>query len=222
MQGFLLKTLVLLFLGLGVGLAASWNTTVKLHPDLPTRPVLRPPVAPDTGAPAPTGTTAPTGPAAPAGTDGKANQGITPVPHAPAPETTPPQGNAATPQPPAHTAADGFFITLDEAKKKFDSQQAIFIDARAFAEYKDGHIRGAMHMDKARIAGSMSKIRNYLPGSELVIYCHGAECTDSEAVIKRLQALHLNLGPYYIIKDGFPGWKAANYPVDTGDEVGYQ
>jgi rhodanese-related sulfurtransferase len=206
MQGFVLKVLTLLFLGLAVGLAASWNSNVQLH-------VAPPPIAPKmpaagtgTTGPAPTGASAPSGPAAPTGAT-------------PAAQTGP-----AAPTGAAHpaSAAEAYFISLPDAKKLFDSGTVIFVDARAFAEYRDGHVRGAMHLDKGRIAGSISKIRGYLQGVEVVVYCHGAECTDSEAVIKRLQALNLGIGPYHILKDGFPGWEKAGYPVDKGDEVGFQ
>lgn len=209
MQGFVLKVLTLLFLGLAVGLAASWNSNVQLH-------VAPPPIAPKqagTGpaGPAPSGAAAPTGPAAPTAPTGAA-------------PAAPTGSAAATGAAATHPAspAEGYFISLPDAKKLFDSGAVIFIDARAFAEYRDGHIRGAMHLDKGRIAGSISKIRGYLQGTEVVVYCHGAECTDSEAVIKRLQALNLGIGPYHILKDGFPGWEKAGYPVDKGDEVGFQ
>lgn len=218
MQGFLLKTLVLLFMGLAVGLAASWNTKVKLHLDpQPVRQSVsqQHPASSDPGV-----TAVPSpgkGPSAPAPTG---DPGATVKP--PSQPAIQPSTQAASKATPAEHVND-YFISLTEAKKKYDAHSAIFVDARTFTEFKEGHIPGSMHCAKSYFDGAApKKVLNYLPGSEVVVYCHGAECTDSEAVVKRLQALNLNIGPCYIIKDGFPGWKAAGLPVDTGDEVGFE
>ena len=31
----------------------------------------------------------------------------------------------------------------------------------------------------------------------------------------------MHIAPIYIIKEGFPGWKNAGYPVDKGEEKGF-
>src|SRR5262249_26341678 len=134
---------------------------------------------------------------------------------------------------PIHTETTGtgkvtdYFITLPMAKKLFDDKKwhdkdLIFVDAREYREYAEGHIAGAMSCPKQRFDGAVPKyVRNYLPGNAVVIYCHGADCTDSEAVVKRLSALNLSIGPMFIIKDGFPGWKDAGYPINKGDSEGF-
>ncbi|MFN0131351.1 MAG: rhodanese-like domain-containing protein [Phycisphaerales bacterium] len=131
----------------------------------------------------------------------------------------PPPTVASTPT----TPTNPYFIELAEAKRHFDSASAIFIDARDIKEYRLGHIQGAMHLSKDAFGGiPPAKVKNYLPGQRVILYCHGADCSDSDAVIKRLIASNFGIGPYHIIKDGYPGWKAAGYPVEAGDEVGFQ
>jgi rhodanese-related sulfurtransferase len=152
------------------------------------------------------------------------------------PAAQPDSGRAAAPQPapvnpPASAVKEpevGHFISLQQAKELFDrkahgSWDGIFIDARPYHEFTAGHIPGSMHIDKKYFDGKVpSKIKDYLPGTEVVIYCHGEQCTDSEAVATRLVALKLQIGPIKIIKEGFPGWQSAGFPVDTGGEVGFQ
>jgi rhodanese-related sulfurtransferase len=122
---------------------------------------------------------------------------------------------------------DGKHISIERAKKLFDDQaldgrSVIFIDAREYWHFTTEHITGSMHVNKSYFDGAApKKVLNYLPGNAVVVYCMGADCSDSEAVATRLEALHLNIGPIFILKDGLPGWKAAGYPTVPGGEVGF-
>jgi rhodanese-related sulfurtransferase len=132
---------------------------------------------------------------------------------------------AAAAQAPA--ADDGYFISVAKAKELYDGKRTgawdgIFIDARPYSEFLAGHIPGSMHIDKKYFDGAVpAKVRNYLPGMPVVIYCHGENCTDSEAVAVRLIALKRDIGPIHIIKEGLPGWEKAGYPIEKGPEVGF-
>ncbi|MBX3376725.1 MAG: hypothetical protein KF678_06950 [Phycisphaeraceae bacterium] len=136
-----------------------------------------------------------------------------------APQST----QASTPTPPAASPASDLFITVEAAKAVHDGGAAVFIDARPLDEYLKGHIPGAMHLEKDALNGPPpAKVLNYLPGMEVVVYCHGELCTDSENVIKRLAALKKDIGPFRIIQAGFPGWVKAGLPTATGPEVGFE
>lgn len=220
MEKLILRVMVLILLGTSVGLAFMTQSKVMLHlPPQPKQAIQKPAPAPDTN-PAPTAPTGATG-----------STGVVALPTAPTGSTGATGAVVAKqPEPPKSAAGNvqDYFIGIDEAKKKFDEKSAIFIDAREFVDYRDGHIAGAMSCPKRRFDGAVPKyIREYLPGNAVVIYCHGAECTDSEAVVKRLMALNLQIGPFYILKDGFPGWQDRNkkdpkgYPINTGDNEGF-
>jgi len=118
-------------------------------------------------------------------------------------------------------------ISLERAKKLFDDQaldgrSVFFVDAREYWHYTDQHVTGAMHIDKKYFDGAApKKVLDYLPGNAVVVYCMGADCSDSEAVATRLEALNLNIGPIFIMKDGLPGWVSAGYPTAKGGEVGF-
>lgn len=152
------------------------------------------------------------------------NPAAAPTGAAPATGTTTATGVTQGPKP---EVDDGVHISVARAKEFYDlppsnPKKPIFIDARNHDDYKDGHVPGSMWIDKKYFDGAApKKVTDYLPGMSVVIYCHGADCSDSEAVAKRLQSLNRGIGPMYIIKDGFPGWVKAGYPVDKGEEVGF-
>ncbi|MEX2218746.1 MAG: rhodanese-like domain-containing protein [Phycisphaerales bacterium] len=214
MCGLLIKTAALV----GVAMAAGYlhSRAVPLMLRLPDQPAAKQgepakpapegaagagPVAgaPNTGAPAPAQPT-----------------GVQPTTTAATPVVEPPK---ATPPP---AASDGWYIDLAEAKRIYDKQGAIFVDARTYDEFRKGHVPGALHMDKKYFDGAAGAMKaQHLKGQAVVIYCGGADCTDSDAVAKRLIALKFSIEPIKIMKDGLPGWQAAGYPVDVGEEQGF-
>ncbi len=127
-------------------------------------------------------------------------------------------------EPAAAAPVDGAdLISVEAAKTLYDGHNAVFIDARPKAEFLQSHVTGAMQLEKSDLDGPPpSKVLNYLPGMEVVVYCHGELCTDSANVVKRLLALNKGIGPMHIIKAGFPGWQAAKLPVESGPEAGFQ
>ena len=59
-------------------------------------------------------------------------------------------------------------ITIEEAKKLFDSNSAIFVDARGADAWKDERIKGAINIP----AGSSDKEYKKLPtGKTIITYC---------------------------------------------------
>lgn len=147
-------------------------------------------------------------------------------PHAIPPQAATGKTPDAPPGPPDY--AKEWLISIERAKELFDKKevdgrQVIFVDARTFNEFREGHIRGAMcYSTKYTQGAPQPKLRNYLPGSAVVIYCHGDLCTDSYLVGRYFKSLNMDIGPVFVIKDGLPGWQA-KYPnlVDKGDEVGF-
>lgn len=114
-------------------------------------------------------------------------------------------------------------VSLESAKQMYDEGSAIFVDARPYAEFVEGHIRGSMHCAVKYFGGATpAKVRQYLPGNAVIVYCHGQTCTDSFDVAVRLKALNLKIGPIYVLREGLPAWIKAGYPTDKGGEVGYQ
>lgn len=207
---------ILILAGIVIGAAHSYYAPFDLRPQ-------NNPVVPD---PAPREASPPAAP----GTSG--DPAVTPPTEAAAPPSrdpaTPPAPERGTTAevpkpPPAEAAAPNYFITLDRAKELFDQGQSqhnvYFVDARPARDYDGMHVAGAMHLPPEAFGGpAPRKATDFLPGMTVVVYCHGANCTDSEAVMMRLQNLKRDIGPIYIMRDGFDPWLERNWPVEAGPD----
>jgi rhodanese-related sulfurtransferase len=140
------------------------------------------------------------------------------------PETAP---NVETPAPtdqnPAQTTAQAApagelpkgHITIEQASGLYD-QQAFFVDARRKEVYVEGHVANAFRADMESFKNSTPSWVSALPKDMLlVVYCNGGDCDESEHVAQLLNASGFTA--VYIMHDGFPGWKSAGLPVETGE-----
>jgi len=109
------------------------------------------------------------------------------------------------------------FISTKEAKIKFDKSIAVFVDSRGLNRYRESHINGAVNIPASPISLSFKKIKSHFSllntPDELVIYCSGKSCSDSESLAKRIIKMGY-LRNIYIIKDGLSAWKGQGYPVE--------
>jgi rhodanese-related sulfurtransferase len=222
----LIQTLALLGIALAAGYLHSRLTPVQARlPEQPPGAVEGAPkrantAPPPTGPSGPTGAPVATGPTGLTGSTGPTGATPPAVPVLPPKPPNPPPASTGEVKP--ATADEGWFISVQRAKEIYDKNEAVFVDARTFDEYKEGHILNSMHMDKKYFDGAAGPMKaRALKGQAVVIYCHGAECTDSQAVAQRFISLNYQIGPIHIIKEGFPGWVAAGYPVDKGPEVNW-
>ena len=108
-------------------------------------------------------------------------------------------------------------ISSQEAKIKYDSRSALFIDAREKEEYDSSHIPGAVNIPVD--SGVFSRHGRELSLSdrpvEIVIYCDGASCGASGVLAKKI--LDLTTGHIYVLEKGFPDWASRGFPVQKAD-----
>lgn len=203
--------MMLVFAGVVIGAVHSYCAPIQLKPANNPEPA---PGATGTGAePEPAG-------AGPIATDIKPADGVSGGTPTGSPNVDPPQAEPTESDPPP--AAPNYFITLERAKELFDKGQAdgtvFFVDARPMADYQKGHVTGATYLPPGFGGIYAKKAKEYFPGQTVVVYCHGATCTDSEEVMIGLQNLKTGIGPIYILKDGFDAWRARGWPVDNGPD----
>lgn len=153
-----------------------------------------------------------------------------PAPGQPAPIQIAPQG-AAAPQNfetfvPDEWAKAWKHYHWDDAKKHWESKDALFVDARAKAEYDQGHIPGAIPMPLGEFDTYFKKYESKIRGAKMLItYCHGVGCKLSDKVAQKLfndakdaatpgKGLK-NTGAFF---GGWPQWQQHNMPVETGPE----
>ncbi len=99
------------------------------------------------------------------------------------------------------------------AKKLYDSQKFVFVDARSRADYDEGHIKGAVSLPVGQFDEKIEAfLEQYPPEKAIVTYCSGRTCEDSHKLAQLLMAFGYTEINVFI--DGFPEWKAEGYPVE--------
>jgi rhodanese-related sulfurtransferase len=102
-------------------------------------------------------------------------------------------------------------VTL--AKKLYDSQNFVFVDARSRDDYDEGHIKGAVSMPVGQFDEKIEAfLEQYSPEKAIVTYCSGRTCEDSHKLAQLL--MELGYTEINVFIDGFPGWEAEGYPIE--------
>jgi len=158
---------------------------------------------------------------------------------APAPAT------AAAPTPPAPAAAPSAFadaaetataerlrerglqpLTQAQALAAYQDPQyaaggTIFVDARKDEEYVEGHVPGAWQLDHYHLERYIDAL---LPVAhqalQVVVYCHGKDCTDSEAAALDLTGFGVDPARVAVYVGGWTAWTDAGLPVEKGPRGG--
>jgi rhodanese-related sulfurtransferase len=84
------------------------------------------------------------------------------------------------------------------------------VDVRPPEEFAAGHLPGAVNVPLAELEARRKKLPR---GREIVAYCRGPYCVLAFEAVARLRA-----GGHSArrLEDGFPEWKSAGLPVETG------
>jgi rhodanese-related sulfurtransferase len=103
-----------------------------------------------------------------------------------------------------------------KAKSLYDRGGLLVLDARDASEYADGHIKGAVEANADEVVGDLAWMEKTAADPRpILVYCDGGDCELSmDLGFAIAQAGHRRVLVY---KDGYPAWKDAGYPVDTGD-----
>ena len=106
-------------------------------------------------------------------------------------------------------------VKLANVKRFFDAGAALFVDAREAPEYAEGHIAGALSVPFDDVVAKPALIEPFKrAGKPLILYCSGGDCELSKDLARNMLAEGIR--KVLVFSDGFPAWKAAGYPVETG------
>ncbi len=105
------------------------------------------------------------------------------------------------------------------AKEIFDNKHAVFVDARAYEDFIDGHIKGAVSLPINQFEDRIAQFkRDYPFTTYIVAYCSGRECDDSHELTQFLfEEGFTNISVYI---DGYPAWEKEGYPIETVKPTG--
>jgi len=99
------------------------------------------------------------------------------------------------------------------AKKIYDSNKAVFVDARSLENYEDGHIKGAESLPLGQIDNLIEAFKKKYPADTVIVtYCSGRTCNDGH----RMEQLLFDHGyvNVSIFIDGYQGWKSEGFPIE--------
>jgi len=159
-------------------------------------------------------------------TTGATGATTTPAATAPSAATTAPAGPAGPTAEPATVAipdvppgVEWLELAPDQVRALFD-QGAIFVDARLSAQYREGHVKGAISIPiwEAGVDEKVTELPFATQGDmskPIVVYCGGGDCEDSHTLGSKL--FQSGFTRVYVYKDGFPNWSRSGWPVSTGE-----
>ena len=110
-------------------------------------------------------------------------------------------------------------VDISIAKSIYDEKLGIFIDAREFVDFNEGHITGAINFPYESDLGHNKELLDSLfyADKTLIIYCSGEGCSLSEDLSNDLYENH-NFYSIVYFEEGYPIWKEFNYPIKKGNE----
>jgi len=103
-------------------------------------------------------------------------------------------------------------VAMDELLTLARSKRVIILDTRPASEYAAGHIAGALSVP---IDELQRRLRELPRDREYVAYCRGPYCVYADRAVEILRAKGRRARR---LLEGFPEWKAAGLPVQTGVE----
>jgi rhodanese-related sulfurtransferase/predicted transcriptional regulator len=101
-------------------------------------------------------------------------------------------------------------VSLAELLKRARREDVVVLDARPAHEYRAGHIPGALSVPVDEL---QQRLRQLPKGKAYVAYCRGPYCVYADRAVEILQASGRRAQR---LAEGFPEWKAAGLPVETG------
>jgi len=106
--------------------------------------------------------------------------------------------------------SEAWIVSMQELLERMRSDEVIVLDARPANEYAAGHIPGAISVP----IDEMQKRLRLLPrGQEYVAYCRGPYCVYADQAVELLRAKGRRARR---LSEGFPEWRAAGLPVESG------
>jgi rhodanese-related sulfurtransferase len=101
---------------------------------------------------------------------------------------------------------------------RVQQQLVVFIDARASAPYREGHIPGAYEFDPYYPEPSLPGVlAACLSAERIVVYCNGGECEDSQFAAITLRDAGIPNQKLAVFVGGISAWTTNGWPLETGE-----
>ena len=110
--------------------------------------------------------------------------------------------------------SDAEAVSLAELLDRARQADIVVLDTRPTNEYRAGHIPGALSVPVDEL---QARLRRLPKGKEYVAYCRGPYCVYADRAVEILRASGRRARR---LKEGFPEWRAAGFPVESVDAEG--
>ena len=101
-------------------------------------------------------------------------------------------------------------ITAQELRARQEgTDQPLVIDVRDRAEYKTGHVPGAINIPQKKLARQLDKLAD---ASSVVLYCYNGRRTR----LAEQTLIENDIPNVFHLEDGLTGWRQAGFKVRTG------
>jgi rhodanese-related sulfurtransferase len=106
-------------------------------------------------------------------------------------------------------------FNLQQVQALHQKGEALIIDARPAAEYRELHIEGAVNLTAQHLEGAQvpDQLRDVDRNRAIVVYCANEDCHASLQVAELLQSRGFTQVAVFL--GGFRAWDEAGYAVDT-------
>lgn len=101
-------------------------------------------------------------------------------------------------------------VQMAELLRRARTGEVVILDARPAREYAAGHITGAVSLP---IDELQRRLRSLPKSKPFVAYCRGPYCVYADQAVEQLRKTGRRAQR---LAGGFPEWKAAGLPVETG------
>jgi rhodanese-related sulfurtransferase/DNA-binding transcriptional ArsR family regulator len=105
-------------------------------------------------------------------------------------------------------------VEMGELLKRARSKTVVVLDTRPPNEYAAGHIAGALSVP---VDDLQRQLRRLPKQKEYVAYCRGPYCVYADRAVEILRSHGRRA---HRLREGFPEWRAAGLPVETGARPG--
>lgn len=105
-------------------------------------------------------------------------------------------------------------VEMDELLKRARSNSVVVLDTRPANEYAAGHIGGALSVP---VDDLQRQLRRLPKGKEYVAYCRGPYCVYADRAVEILRSHGRRARR---LREGFPEWRAAGFPVEMAVRPG--
>lgn len=101
-------------------------------------------------------------------------------------------------------------VPREELLQRAKEGSVTVLDVRPAVEFAAGHLPGAINIPLAELK---KRLAEFDPQAEIVAYCRGPYCVLAFEAVRLLRSKGFRIRR---LEDGYPEWKRAGLPVETG------